>query len=77
MADAPDPITAPPAQGFQPYDATAPGGGDAQSAPESIYAAAGGSGAEPWVKVQAAGAVGSPGTWPDDGTSSAGAWKQT
>lgn len=81
MPSVPKPVTSPPNTPFQPYDATSPGGSDAQSAPTTIYDAAGGSGAgEPWVKVQDAGHSGdfkaSDGTWPGDGTSDASAWKQ-
>jgi hypothetical protein len=83
MADAPKPITSPPAQPWQPYDACAPGAAEDQTAPTTIYDAAGStSGSEPWVKVQEAGACSmegetAGGDWPGDGTSDGGAWKQT
>lgn len=83
MANAPDPITSPPAVPGQPYDASAPGiGGDGQSTPTQVYAADGGSGANPWPKVQEAGAASwdngqITGGWPGNGTSDGGAWKQT
>lgn len=81
MPDAPNPITSPPAHPYQPYDATAPGSNDSQSDPTTVYDAAGGSGSDPWVKIQEAGAAGRDGTvtggWPDDGDSSGAQWKQT
>lgn len=84
MPDAPNPITSPPRVPGQPYDATAPGGGDAQTSAETIYNAAGGPGsAEPWVKVRDGGAAdmssgaSRPGSWPGDGASDGGKWKQT
>lgn len=82
MADVPDPVTSPPALGFQPYDATAPGSSDAQSNPATVYNAAGGSGSgDPWPKVQEGGAADFrtgrvTDGWPGNGASSAGPWKQ-
>ncbi len=76
MSKAPDPITAPPSPNG-PYDATAPGTGDAQSDSEHVYDAAGN---PEWVKVQEGGACDMSGritgAWPGNGTSDAGAWKQ-
>lgn len=83
MADAPRPITSPPALPWQPYDATAPGAAEDQTAPTTIYDAAGGPGGrEPWVKIQDGGActpegMAVAGDWPSNGTSSDGGWKQT
>lgn len=83
MADAPDPITSPPAQAGQPYSAQASGPGrPSQSAPTQVYDADGGSGADPWPKIQEAGAADwstgrITGGWPGNGTSDGGAWKQT
>jgi hypothetical protein len=83
MPDAPDPITSPPAQPWQPWD---PGAAyisdDGQSVAEHVYDAKGGSGADPWPKVNEGGAI-DPATgkvsggWPGNGTSSAGPWKST
>jgi hypothetical protein len=81
MADAPAPITAPPAPDG-PYDATAPGAGDAQSDTAHVYDAAGGSAkADPWPKIQEGGAADwrtgqVTGGWPDDGTSDGSKWNQ-
>lgn len=81
MAKAPAPITAPPAPNG-PYDASAPGSGDAQSDPGSVYDAAGGTGRDAWVKVQDGGAADwrtgrVTGAWPTDGTSDGSKWTQT
>ncbi len=82
MPQVPSPVTSPPAQPFQPYDATAPGTGDAQSDATTIYDSAGGGGrGGQWVKVQEGGAA-DPATgrvtggWASDGTSDGGKWKQ-
>lgn len=84
MPDAPRPITSPPAQPWQPWDASNDSGGDPQSSPTQIYDAAGSTGgSEPWVKIRPAGAinmstgVSQPGKWPGDGASDGGTWKQT
>jgi hypothetical protein len=83
MPRVPDPVTSPPEQPFQPYDAQAPGGGDAQSDSAAVYAAAGGgAGGDPWVKIQDGGAADFrtgriTGDWPGDGASDGSAWKQT
>lgn len=84
MPQAPDPITSPPRVPGQPYDACAPAGvPDDQNTPETVYNAVGGAHtADPWPKIQEAGAAsmttGEPtGTWPGDGASSGGAWRQT
>jgi len=75
MADAPSPITSPPAQDFQPYDSTDPG----QQSPEDghSYDANGTN----WKKIAEAGAANRvtgtiDGGWPSDGASNGGAWKQ-
>lgn len=80
MAKAPAPVTSPPPVPGQPYDAAAPGTGDAQSGAEHVYDAAG-STAGAWVKVQEGGAADFrtgqvTGKWPGNGTSSAGPWRQ-
>lgn len=82
MPDVSGPVTSPPALPWQPYDATAPGTGDDQSASATIYDpvpgdAAGG----PWAKVQEGGAADwrtgrVTDGWPGNGTSSAGPWRQ-
>lgn len=83
MADAPTPITSPPAQPWQPYNAAAPGAAEDQTEALTIYAAAGGAGsAQPWVKIQDGGhanasGLASAGAWPGDGASDGGMWKQT
>lgn len=83
MPDAPSPITSPPAEPWQPYDATAEGGSDPQITPLTIYDAEGGSGSgNPWPKVREAGAIDSsgasmPGDWPGNGASDGSKWKQT
>lgn len=78
MADAPDPITSPPAQSYQPYDATESGTQD--SAPGSERSYAGTPIGRGWVKIKDGGAAspsgGISGGWPDDGTSDGSAWKQ-
>ena len=82
MADAPRPITSPPALPWQPYDAQAPGAAEDQTAPTTIYDAVPGDAAGgPWRKIQEAGACGPQGMtiagdWPGDGTSDGSAWKQ-
>ena len=83
MADAPKPVTSPPALPWQPYDATAPGAAEDQVTPATIYDPVGGDSAGgPWRKIQDAGAAGSQGeavadSWPGNGTSTDGGWKQT
>ena len=83
MPDAPNPITAPPAQPWQPYDACAPGASEDQTAPTTIYdAVPGDSAGGPWRKVQEAGAADAQGSatagdWPGNGASSDGGWRQT
>jgi hypothetical protein len=82
MADAPNPITSPPAQSWQPYDATAPGAAEDQTAPTTIYeSVAGDSAGGPWRKIQDGGAAGGHGeavadAWPGNGASGDGGWKQ-
>jgi hypothetical protein len=82
MPDAPDPITAPPAQPWQPYDATDPGASEDQTAATTIYDAVGGdSGGGPWRKIQDGGGaspegVASADSWPGDGASGSGGWEQ-
>lgn len=85
MADAPDPITSPPALPWQPYDASAPGAAEDQTASGTIYDSVGGDSAGgPWRKIQDAGAadwatgktMGSGDEWPGDGASGDGGWKQ-
>jgi hypothetical protein len=82
MPSAPDPITSPPAQPWQPYDATAPGAAEDQVTSATIYNSVGGDQAGgPWRKIQEAGAAGSNAeatadSWPGNGASSDGGWKQ-
>ena len=82
MADAPDPITSPPAQPWQPYEPQDHGPADAsQSRPTQVYDAAGGTGNDPWPKIQDAGAASMEtgeitGGWPGNGTST-DPWHQT
>lgn len=81
MADVPSPITSPPSQPWQPYDATAPGAGEDQVAATTIYdAVPGDTMGGPWRKIQDAGAS-SPegetdGGWPGNGASGSGGWEQ-
>lgn len=83
MPDAPAPITSPPAQPWQPHDPSADYPGDGgQSVAEHVYDAKGGSGDDPWPKVNEGGAADwqtgkVTGGWPGNGTSSAGPWKST
>jgi hypothetical protein len=83
MADAPSPITSPPALPWQPYDATASGAAEDQVVATTIYdSVAGDSGGGPWRKIQDGGAAdssgrASAGAWPGNGASSDGGWKQT
>jgi len=83
MPDAPNPITSPPALAWQPYDASAPGAAEDQTAPTTIYdAVPGDSAGGPWRKIQDGGACDSSGrasaeSWPDNGASSDGGWRQT
>jgi len=83
MADAPSPITSPPALPWQPYDASAPGAAEDQVTSGTIYDAVGGDAAGgPWRKIQEAGACGPSGeaiagSWPGNGASSDGGWVQT
>jgi len=83
MPDAPDPITSPPAQPWQPHSAAAAyPGDDGQSTAEHVYDAKGGSGSDPWPKVNEGGAIDMntgavSGGWPGNGTSSSGPWKST
>ena len=82
MPDAPNPITSPPRVPGQPYNAQASGAAEDQTDSTTIYDGVGGQGAaEPWVKIQEAGACGSNGeatadTWPGNGASDDGPWKQ-
>jgi hypothetical protein len=82
MADAPNPITSPPAQSWQPYDACAPGAAEDQTVAGTIYDSVSGDAAGgPWRKVQDAGACSMEGTttaddWPGNGASDGGVWKQ-
>lgn len=82
MPRVPSPVTSTPEVPGQPYDATAPGTGDAQSDAERVYASAGGKGSpDPWPKIQDGGAADMAtgrvtGDWPSDGTSDGRAWKQ-
>jgi hypothetical protein len=82
MPQAPDPITSPPPQPWQPYDATAPGAAEDQVTATTIYdAVAGDSAGGPWRKIQEAGAAGAQGeavadAWPGNGASDGSAWKQ-
>lgn len=76
MADAPSPITSPPAQDFQPWDATAPGRDDTAPTDNNVYR-----GNSDWVKIKDAGSINMTtgavaGGWPDDGTSDGSAWTQ-
>jgi len=83
MPNAPKPITSPPPVTGQPYDATAPGAAEDQTAPTTIYdAAPGDTLGGPWRKIQDGGACNADGTatagdWPANGASSDGGWKQT
>ena len=83
MADAPKPVTSPPAQPWQPYDATAPGASEDQVTAGTIYdSVSGDADGGPWRKIQDGGACDSSGRatagdWPGDGASSSGGWKQT
>lgn len=84
MPRVPAGVTSTPEVPGQPYDAQAPAGvPDDQSAPTTVYNGAGGPGsADPWPKIQEAGAAsmttGEPtGVWPGDGASDGRAWKQT
>ena len=84
MADAPAPITSPPAQEFQPYSATESGSDDSAPGPGQVYAGNGPpASGNVWTKVRDGGGAsmtdGSlPGShWPDDGTSNGSQWKQT
>jgi hypothetical protein len=82
MADAPDPITSPPAQPWQPYSAASVSiGDDGQSVSGQVYDAKGGSGSDPWPKVTEGGAADGNGKvsggWPGNGSSSAGPWQNT
>jgi hypothetical protein len=84
MPDAPNPITAPPALPWQPYDASAEGSNNEdQTAPTTIYDSSGGdSSGGPWRKIQDGGAANPDGTarsgdWPGNGASDSGGWKQT
>jgi len=82
MASAPDPVTSPPALPWQPYDASAPGAAEDQTAPLTIYdAVPGDAGGGPWRKIQEAGAADwatgkVTGDWPSNGASGDGGWKQ-
>jgi hypothetical protein len=77
MPDAPRPITSPPAQSFQPWDANAPGTEDDTATPD-VY----GANSPDWPKVQDGGAADwssgkITGGWPGNGASDGGAWEQT
>lgn len=81
MPQAPDPITSPPPLPWQPYDAAAPEESESQVDSESVYdqnAEAPYSG-NPWKKLADGGAADasgrSLGTWPGNGSSVAGPWK--
>lgn len=82
MARAPEPITSPPDQPFQPYDATASGAAEDQIAATTIYdSVPGDRQGGPWRKVQEAGAASMTtgevdGGWSGNGASSDGGWKQ-
>jgi hypothetical protein len=79
MPQAPDPITSPPPLPWQPYDATAPEEEGSQTGPLDVYDGNGMTGSNPWKKLADGGAIDasgrSLGTWPDNGDSSAGPWK--
>lgn len=80
MADAPSPITSPPAQPTQPYDATAEGTEDDTALPDVYGANQVVNGV--WPKVREGGAAdwetgAIKGGWPSDGASDGGAWKQS
>ena len=83
MAKAPSPITSPPPVPGQPYDAgSAYPGDDGQSVSEHVYDAKGGSGADPWPKINEGGAIDTStgkikGGWPGNGASDGGKWKST
>jgi hypothetical protein len=83
MPDVPSPITSPPRVPGQPYNAAAPGAAEGQTAPLTIYDAAGGSGSgSPWQKIQDGGSCSAEGLavaggWPDNSASSDGGWQQT
>jgi hypothetical protein len=79
MPRVPSPITSPPAQSFQPYDATAPGTDDTAPGSERTYDANG----RDWAKVREGGKASMTdgsvvGGWePDGGSNNGSAWKQT
>lgn len=83
MADASGPITSPPSQPWQPYDATDSGASEDQVAATTIYEpVSGDAGGGPWRKIQDGGAsspegVAQAGAWPANGSSTDGGWKQT
>jgi hypothetical protein len=79
MPQAPDPITSPPPLPWQPYDAAAPEEEESQVDAETVYDGNGLGGSNPWKKLADGGAIDasgrSLGTWPGNGDSSAGPWK--
>lgn len=81
MPQAPDPITSPPPLPWQPYDAAAPEESESQVDAETIYDenSEGMSRANPWRKLADGGAADpsgrSLGTWPGNGSSSDGGWR--
>jgi hypothetical protein len=81
MPQAPDPITSPPPLPWQPYDAAAPEESESQVDPESVYDANAEApyNGNPWKKLADGGAIDSSGrsvgTWPGNGTSSDGGWR--
>jgi hypothetical protein len=82
MPDAPNPVTSTPKLPWQPYDAAAPGAAEDQVTPTTIYDSVGGDQAGgPWRKIQEGGAAGPGGeatadSWPSNGASADGGWKQ-
>jgi hypothetical protein len=82
MPDVPRPVNSAPPLPWQPYDATAPGAAEDQTAPTTIYnPVAGDAAGGPWRKIQEAGAAGpggeaTPDSWPGNGSSGDGGWTQ-
>jgi len=83
MPKVPGGITSPPAQSYQPYDATDGEDGPSQVGPVDVYDANASAPfrGNPWEKVADGGACGgdgrSTGQWPGNGDSSDGGWQQT
>lgn len=81
MPQAPDPITSPPPLPWQPYDAAAPEEEESQLGPLDVYDGNGSApySGNPWKKLADGGAADasgrSQGTWPGNGDSSAGPWR--